>query len=57
MYATTKIRKMADSAMMRHAIPTMPRLGSTHGGSTCELIGIVLVVCIIRIPCPGLLDV
>src|SRR5882757_8304780 len=57
MYATTKMINIADSATIRHAIPTTPRCGSAHGGSTRALIGIVLVACVIRSPRPDLPDV
>src|ERR1700733_2779910 len=48
--------KIADSATIRHAIPTTPRYGNTHGASRA-LIGIVLVVCVIRNSRPDLPDV
>src|SRR5215472_5955246 len=34
MYATTKIRNIADSATIRESIPTRPREGIVHGDST-----------------------
>src|ERR1035437_1209099 len=40
--------KMAASAAIRHHMPTMPRLGSTHGASELSLTGTVSGVCIIH---------
>src|ERR1700759_287147 len=57
MYAMTKMINIADSATIRHAIPTTPRCGSVHGGSICALIGTALVACVIRNPRPDLPDV
>src|ERR1700691_713051 len=49
--------KIADSATMKHAIPTVPRYGSVHAISTAPSIGIVLAVFIIRSPRLDLQDV
>src|SRR5665213_3072710 len=44
MYATTKMTKIADSAMIRQAMPIVPRSGNTHGSSAASgVIGIVLI--------------
>src|SRR6185437_13544991 len=44
MYATTKMTKIADSAMIRQAMPIVPRSGNIHGSSAGSgVIGIVLI--------------